>query len=496
MRFRTLVLSSLFPAILVCGPLRGQEAIAHDGFHHLVQINKASLVMLDETGLVSRPLAAAITDGLERIIAEQGEPGARRSSDYLVLERRLLELAGPDASRIHMGRSRQDIGSTLRRLAAREALLDSYEALEAPRAALLGLASRHVGTIIPAYTHGVQAQPTSLAHYLLAFASALERDAERLEQAYGRINRSPLGAAALGTSGFPIDRDRLAVLMGFEGLVENSYDANLVSSVDSKVELAHALATSAVHVGQFTEDLQTQYHDPAPWILLGAGQTGVSSLMPQKRNPLALERLRAVASTVIGEAHAVVLLAHNTSTGMADYRPADQLLEVTDKARDMYRRYADLVSGLAVDPARSLREVDSDYSTMTEVADALLRHADVPFRAGHHYASELTNHGRREGKTPKELSDEELRRVYVEASGGDELPVAVDVIRDALDAEKMVAGRRGTGGPQPAEAERMLAVHRDRLSSSRAWLAAERSRLQDAETDLERAFRGLSGVSP
>lgn len=493
---RTLALSSLLTVALTCVPLRGQEAVRHDGFHHLAQINKASLVMLDETGLVARPLAAAIASGLERIIAEQGESGARRSSDYLVLEARLLELAGPDASRIHMGRSRQDIGSTLRRLAAREALLDSYEDLQAPRAALLDLASRHVRTIIPAYTHGVQAQPTSLAHYLLAFASALERDSERLEQAYRRINRSPLGAAALATSGFPIDRDRLAALMGFEGLVENSYDANLVSSVDSKIELAQALATSAVHVGQFTEDLQTQYHDPAPWILLGAGQTGVSSLMPQKRNPLALERLRAVASGVIGEAQGVVLLAHNTSTGMADYRPADQLLEVTDRAREMYRRYAELVSELAVDPARSLREVDADYSTMTEVADALLRHADVPFREGHHYASELTNFGRREGKAPKQLSDEELRRVYAEASGGDPLPVAVEVIRDALDAEKMVAGRRGTGGPQPAEVERMLVVHGDRVARSRAWLAGERARLRDAELELERAFRSLSGVSP
>ena len=210
----------------------------HDDFDHLGEINKASIVMLAEVGLVPEPLSAAIADGIEQVIAEQGQPDARRSADYLVFEARLVEVAGRDASRLHTGRSRQDIGSTFRRLATREALLDAYEALLAPRDALLTLAEQHTGTIIPAYTHGVQAQPTSLAHYLLAFVAALDRDADRLEETFARVNLSPLGAAALGTSGFPLDRDRLAELLGFDGVVENSYDANHVSSVDSKTEVA------------------------------------------------------------------------------------------------------------------------------------------------------------------------------------------------------------------------------------------------------------------
>ena len=137
----------------------------------------------------------------------------------------------------------------------------------------------------------------------------------------------PLGAAALGTSGFPIDRERLAALLGFDGVLENSYDANHVSSVDSKTELASALAISAIAVGQFSEDVQVQYHDPAPWLLLDRSLTGISSIMPQKRNPIALERLRQIASTVLGDAQTVFLTAHNTSTGMIDYRGADQILE-------------------------------------------------------------------------------------------------------------------------------------------------------------------------
>ena len=443
---------------------------AQDDFHHLGEINKASIVMLAEIGLVPEPMAAEIARGIAAVVAGQDEPGAARSSDYLDFEARLVEVAGRDASRLHTGRSRQDIGSTFRRLAIRGALLDAYEALLAPRDALLDLASRHTGTIVPAYTHGVQAQPTSLAHYLLAFAAALDRDAERLEEAFARVNRSPLGAAALATSGFPLDRERLAELLGFDGVVENAYDANHVSSVDSKTEVASTLAISALSIGQLMEDVHVQYHDPAPWLVLDRSLTGVSSIMPQKRNPVILATLRRLASTVIGDAQTVFLNAHNTSTGMADYRSPDQLLETLAKAVEMYRTYARVVNGLVVDPARSLAEVDADYATMTEVADTLLRHADVPFRIGHHYASEITEYGRAQGKRPKELTADELRHLYDEAYG-EPLPVDVALIQAALDPEQMVASRRGLGGPQIAEVTRMLEAGQHRADASRAGCA-------------------------
>src|SRR5262249_46455410 len=146
-----------------------------------------------------------------------------------------------------------------------------------PRQKLLDLAAKHVDTVVPAYTHGLQAQPISLAHYLLAFASAFERDCERMAQAYPRINQSPLGAAALATSGFPLGRRRLAVLLGFDGVVENSLDANQVSGMDAQTELASVLAISALHVGQFVQDIHIQYHDPVPWITLEPSLTHPSS---------------------------------------------------------------------------------------------------------------------------------------------------------------------------------------------------------------------------
>ena len=172
-------------------------AETHDNFQHLGEINKALIVMLAEEGLVPAGLAADITAGIGRVIAEQAEDGAARSSNYLDFEARLVEVAGHDASRLHTGRSRQDIGSTFRRKALREALLDTDESLLGAWQALLELAAKHIDTIIPAYTHGVQAQPTTLAHYLLAFSAAFERDARRLEEAYARLNLSPLDAVRL-----------------------------------------------------------------------------------------------------------------------------------------------------------------------------------------------------------------------------------------------------------------------------------------------------------
>lgn len=462
----------------------------HDDFAHLVEINKASLVMLTEQTLLPAELAAEIANSIVQIDAEQEAAGSARSANYLVFEARLLEISTAEASRLHTGRSRQGMGSTLRRMILREALLDTYDSLLEARLALVNFAGQQIDTIIPAYTHGVQAQPTSLAHYLLAYSAAFARDAERLQEVYARLNNSPLGSAALGTSGFLIDRERLAELLGFDALIENSYDANLVSSADSKIEFANALATSAIPVGQFTENLATQYHNPVPWIVLAESQTSTSSIMPQKRNPLPLAHLRTLATEVIGGAHAVTLNAHNTNSGMNDYRPGGPALNVAETARRLYATYVNVITHLVVNRERALLEIDNDYSTMTEVADTLLRVADVPFRKGYYYASALTTYGRTNGKRPRDLTDEELLSIYEEVNHT-ELPVDVALIKQAMDPAAIVRNRKGLGGPQPAEVERMLLGHLQSLEDEAEWLRGARQRLAVASATLEQAFELL-----
>jgi argininosuccinate lyase len=454
------------------------------------QINKASIVMLEEGGLAPRPMAARIADGIEQVIANENASGVQRSADYLDFEPKLIALIGQDASRLHVGRSRQDIGATIARMSLREGLLREFEALVASREKLLAIAGQHKQTIIPAYTHGVQAQPTTFAHYLLAWESAVARSCERLQQAYQRINKSPLGAAALGTSSFPIDRKRLAGLLGFDGLVENSYDANHVASTDSSLEVASALQISAIQLGQFAQDLHAQYAAPSPWLMLSEGKlTGVSSIMPQKRNPAALEQLRTQSSIIVGEMQAVFLLSHNNRPGMFDSRSYDPV--PSERPLQVYELFQQVLNGLVVDKDRALAEVNAGYSTTSELADALLRTADVPFRIGHHYASTLTNYGRSHGLKLNENPYAEAVRIY-KADAKQDFPLDEAEFKETISAAHMVSGSKGIGGPQLAEVTRMLADGHIKLGSDLDWLKSQKDHLAAAESSLNRAAAALA----
>lgn len=445
--------------------------------------------MLDEGGLVPHSMAASIADGIEQVIAQENASGAPRSADYLDFEPKLIAIVGQDASRLHIGRSRQDIGATIARMSLRNGLLREYEALVVSREKLLAIAGRHRQTVIPAYTHGVQAQPTTFAHYLLAWEAAVGRTCERLQQAYRRVNNSPLGAAALATSIFPIDRKRLAGLLGFDGLVENSYDANHLASTDSGLEVASALQVAAIQLGQFAQDLHAQYAAPSPWLMLSEGNlTGVSSLMPQKRNPAALEQLRTQSSLLAGEMQTVFLLSHNNRPGMFDSRSYDPI--PSERPLQVFRLFAQVLDGLVVDRDRSLAEVNADYSTTSGIADALLRKADVPFRAGHHFASELTSYGRSHGLKLNEISHAEAARIYA-AEAKQDFPLSEAEFRETISAEQMVFGNKGIGGPQLAEVTRMLAEGQGRITSDRDWLTSRNDRLAAAVFDLDTAVAVL-----
>ena len=456
----------------------------------LEQINKASIVMLDEAGIVPHAIAGRIARAIAQLIAQERGSPSQRSADYLEYEPRLLAVAGPDASRLHTGRSRQDIASAIARINLRDGLLNECEALVTARDKLLVLAARHTETIIPAYTHGVQAQPTTFAHYLLALGAALSRQTERLQQVYRRINQNPLGAAALATSSFPLDRKRLAVLLGFEGLVENAYDANHFAPVDSSLDVANALSIAAIQLGQFAQDIHAQYSEPVPWFTLAAGElTGVSSIMPQKRNPAALEQLRAQASIMVGDMQTVFLMAHNIRTGMFDYRTYDPVPSA--RPLQVFKLFGQILDGIVVNRERALAEVKEDYSTTTEIADALLQRADVPFRIGHHFASNLTDYGRVKGLKLHEIPYAEAARIY-EADTKQALPLSEKEFKEVISAEYMVFGRKGIGGPQLAEVKRMLAHERAKVTADLAWLEDRSQHLAHAEAALAEAFAALA----
>jgi argininosuccinate lyase len=294
----------------------------------------------------------------------------------------------------------------------------------------------------------------------------------------------------LATSSFAIDRKRLAELLGFDGLVENSYDANHVSSSDSSLELAGILEITAIQLGQFAQDIHTQYTSSSPWIVLAEGKlTGVSSLMPQKRNPAALEQLRTQCTLMVGDMQSVFLLSHNNRTGMFDSRSYDPV--PTERPLQVYRLFQQVLDGLVIDKDRALADVNAGYSTSTEIADALLRIADVPFRVGHHYASALTSYGRSKDLTLSEINYATAARIYQENAKQD-LPLSEAQFKEAISAEHMVYGSKGVGGPQLSEVERMLADDRAKLTSDMSWLNARKDRLATAESLLDKAVAALA----
>ncbi|WP_079214837.1 argininosuccinate lyase [Herbaspirillum robiniae] len=468
----------------------------HDYYYFLGEMNKASTVMTIETKIVPPDLGKKIVKAVDQVIKDGDQPGAKRPVDYLQYEPLILAYAGPDGSRMHSGRSRQDILSTTRRLMQRERALNLMEQMNKSKAVFLKLAEDNLDTIVPAYTNGVQAQPTTYAHYLLAFSSAFGRDAARLKEAYARLNLNPLGSAALGTSSFPVDRNRLAELLGFDGPMENSYDAAQLGALDMGMELVGICSNAALTMGILVQDMHTQYHNPYPWIMIREGRlTGTSSIMPQKRNPYGLNVLRLQSSEVVGGAMTFQVEAHNVTPGMPDYK-RDQVEKTLDLTANSFAKLADLMSNLVIDKDRALAEVDADYSTTTELADILQRDSNVPFRVGHHFASDLVTYGRLNKIKPADIPFDQVQKIYGDALKAfdfdhAQFPLTQARFRQALTAQNMIESSRGLGGPQRAEVERMLTAERARLAQDQQWLKGQRDKLASAQQKLDQAFYKL-----
>lgn len=467
------------------------RAKAQDQFYWLGRINMASTVMLLEEGIIAARLARPIAEGVIYSIRQADQPGGKRPRDVLQIEKIISEKAGPEATLIHSGRSRQDMLATYRVAQLRTAVLDTAEALLQARLALLDFAANNVDTFVPAYTNGVQAQPVSYAHYLLAFADSFARDSQRIRELYARLNLSPMGTAVLANSSWPLNRNRLAELLGFDGLVLNSYDAGQVISYDVPIEAANIVGSVALRIGAMMQDLHTQYHQSRPWILLDTSQTYTSSAMPQKQNPGLIMGARTKATDVVALAQWATLHAHNVTPGMTDYK--EEVPHTYLSAVEMLNQFVGVLKALRVDPQRSLDELNSDWTTSMELAETLQRLHQVPFRIGHHFASLVVTDARKNNLRPGQFPYARAVELYAQAIQQDgltdsRLPLSEPVFRATLAPDDMVRSRVGIGGPQPAEVKRMLALARESLERDQSWLAQRNTRLIEADAKLNGAF--------
>lgn len=485
------------------GTVKGDATSAlakqQDVFYWFGRINMASTVVLTEQGIIPAGLTGRIARGVSHSIDQAAQPGGKRPTDVLQVEKIITDQVGPEGTLVHTGRSRQDIHSTLNAAQLRLEVLDYADALDAVRKRLIDLAGKHVDTYVPAYTNGVQAMPISYAHYLLAFADSFERDATRIREAYARLNLSPMGTAVLANSSWSVNRERLAALLGFDGLIVNSLDAGQISTYDIPLEATAIASSTAIRVGAFLQDVHTQYHQTRPWMLLGASDTYTSSAMPQKANPGVIQNTRAKATDVVASAQAVTLRAHNVTPGMIDYKNTASATGAKTFVLgvEMLQQFDGVLGALQIDRARALEELESDWITSMELAETLQRAHGVPFRVGHHFASEIVVYARSQNLRPKDFPYAQAQRIYAEAGQKYQLSQAVlpldeAAFRATLSPATMVRTRTGTGGPQPEEVRRMLASSSAALARDQTWAKARRARLIEAEAALNRSFVELA----
>ena len=455
-------------------------------------IDYAHLVMLTEQRIVSVEAARLIRTGLDRIDEDQVRTVAYDGTYedlFFYLEQTLIDACGHEiAGRLHTARSRNDIDMTMYRMRLREALLETTAAVEELRASLIELAGRHVHTVYAAHTHTQPAQPSTVAHYLLAVVEQLGRDHQRLRAAYVSVNRNPLGACAITGTGFPIDRDRTSTLLGFDGPTGNTYGS--IATVDYLLESTGALAVLLVGVGRVVQDLMLWCTAEFGYLRLSDGYVQSSSIMPQKRNPVALEHARALGSKALGQAQGVAVVVHNTPFGdIVDTEDDLQPLVATafrDATRAI-RLVAGAMSQATFDVEKMASRAADGGTTVTELADTLARSHGLPFRVSHEVAARFVSERRRTPTAPLA----EALAVATTAVLGRTLAYTEGELQHVLSAEHFIEVRQTLGGPSPVRTTAALQAESATLTADRTWTASTRDLLRDASRRLRVAVEAL-----
>jgi argininosuccinate lyase len=445
----------------------------------LLELHYAHTLMLERQGIIPIEAARACLQALDRLDREKLRtvPYDGCSEDlFFYIQAEVERLCGEEnGGRMHTARSRNDIDLTLYRMCLRREVLSLVEALHEVRSTLIALAERHVDTLIPAYTHTQPAQPTALAHYLLGAIECFTRDDIRLRAAFATINRNPLGACAITTTGFPIDRNFTAELLGFEGLQLNSYGA--IAATDYVTETAGAIATAMINLGKLVQDLLLWCNPALNYLRLSAAWVQISSIMPQKRNPVALEHTRVLASKALSQAQGIFTTTHNTPFGDIvdsedDLQPL--VFSMTTDTQRAFRLFAGLMADCEINVELLDRRAHDDFLTVTELADTLVRSESLSFHAAHRLVSEGVR--ALDGRYSPEGMVDAVQTLAREHLGRD-LHTAREHLLRALDPRWFVSIRRIPGGPAPERVHEALREAEAALAETGGWIGAKQQLL-------------------
>jgi argininosuccinate lyase len=446
----------------------------------MIAIHKAHLIMLVDQGLLLESEAAQIMKGIRALDKDslmQSNYDGQYEDLFFLVECKIMNVAGEIGGSLHVARSRNDMGVAMYRMVLRDKLQVAMKALLTFQETLLTVIDTYKETIVLGHTHTQQAQPMTFSHYLLGMYDVVDRDLKRLKAAYDTCNVSPLGAAAFTTTGFLIDRMRVAELLGFPEIVKSAYDS--IGGADYLGEIATAVQLAFINLGRFSQDLLLWSSQEFSAIRVADPFVQTSSIMPQKRNPVSLEHIRALSSCGIGNAQTVLQMLHNTPYG--DINDTEDNLQpylwkCLHLIDQVFRLTKAVVGTIEVNETLLKRRAQESFATITELADTLFREKHIPFRTAHSIASKVVKisfaRGLNATHVTSVLVDEAAKSVV-----GYPLNLPEEVIHTAMDPEHFVKIRSLPGGPAPEEMKRGISERKDLLSHNMTTLQAEVNRI-------------------
>ena len=415
--------------------------------------SKAHCAMLAAKGIIAKADADQIEAGLDTIAREieAGEFSFSRALEdiHMNVESRLAEIVGPAAGRLHTARSRNDQVATDFKLYVRDTIDHLDGQLAALQRAFLGQAEAHADTVMPGFTHLQTAQPVTFGHHCLAYVEMLARDRGRFQDARKRLNECPLGAAALAGTSFPIDREQTANALGFDGPTRNSLDS--VSDRDFALEALSAASIAAIHLSRFAEEIVVWMSAGFKFIDLPDSLTTGSSIMPQKRNPDAAELVRAKSGRVIAAFSSLSIVMKGLPLAYSKDMQEDKeaLFDALDALSLCLAAMTAMAGSLTANKPAMAKAAGAGFSTATDLADWLVRAANLPFRQAHHVTGTLVAEAEAKGIDLHELTLEDMQKVE---------PAITKDIYSVLSVESSVKSRTSLGGTSPdnvrAEAQR------------------------------------------
>ncbi|RLQ97443.1 argininosuccinate lyase [Falsibacillus albus] len=454
----------------------------------MIAIHKAHLIMLVEQGLLVEEEAGKIMDGIRaldmRAIRETTYDG-RYEDLFFLVEDCIMKVAGEAGGSLHLARSRNDMGVAAYRMVLRHELHAALSSLLSFQETLLEAIDQYKETICLGYTHTQQAQPMTFSHYLTGIYDVVDRDFKRLLAAYNTCNASPLGAAAFTTTGFPINRKRVADLLGFPEVVKNAYDA--IGGADYLGEIAAAIQLTFINLGRFAQDLLLWSSQEFSAIRVADPYVQTSSIMPQKRNPVSLEHIRALSSSGIGNAQTVLQMLHNTPYGDINDTEDDlqpYLWKGISLIDQVFRLTEAVVGTIDVHEEVLKNRAKHSFATVTELADSVFRETGLSFRTAHAIASEVVNLALSKG-----LNAEQITAAIVDEASksiiGSPLNLPEHVIQKAMDPAHFVKVRSVSGGPAPKEVKKGMHARKKELKKKNHLLKCEINRIAECMKKLD-----------